>query len=535
MIDQLINRAASLHQAGWPAEALQAVEEALARAPDAAEVLAMHAALLEALGRQTEALDSLIRATAAAPGWAGAWHSKGVVLGELGRMAEAVEAFDRALALQPSPQAWNDRAVALRLLGRLDEALASFDRSLEAAPDQEGVRFARGVVLLGLDRAAEALQVFQRAAARCPDSADALAGRASALAALRQFEAALPDFEAALRIAPERADFWFNSAGPLIALQRFDEALEALGRTLALEPGHPGAQIKRGEVLCETGRIAEGMEQIARLAQQVYADGAPMNEEPVRAPEAKHRHDDEQRAWLAARGVAAPRGLHIDGGDRVAGPAVNPANQETVASQWAASEPNMVVIDQLLTPPALEGLQRFCRGSTVWRRSFRQGYLGAFPEHGFACPLLAQIAEELREVFPTVLGQHGLLLTWGFKYDSRQGGILTHADPAAVNVNFWITPDEANLDPESGGMVVWDAMAPPEWEFRRANSDNAAIKSFLEESGARATTIPYRANRAVVFDSNLFHKTDRIEFRDGYENRRINVTMLYGRRNFFNF
>jgi len=38
----------------------------------------------------------------------------------------------------------------------------------------------------------------------------------------------------------------------------------------------------------------------------------------------------------------------------------------------------------------------------------------------------------------------------------------------------------------------------------------------------------------VIFDSNLFHKTDRIDFREGYENRRINVTMLYGRRNFFN-
>jgi hypothetical protein len=83
-------------------------------------------------------------------------------------------------------------------------------------------------------------------------------------------------------------------------------------------------------------------------------------------------------------------------------------------------------------------------------------------------------------------------------------------------------------------MVVWDAVPPPEWEFRRANGDSEAIKAFLEGAGARATTVPYRENRAVVFDSNLFHKTDRIAFREGYENRRINVTMLYGRRNFFN-
>jgi hypothetical protein len=34
----------------------------------------------------------------------------------------------------------------------------------------------------------------------------------------------------------------------------------------------------------------------------------------------------------------------------------------------------------------------------------------------------------------------------------------------------------------------------------------------------------------VIFDSDLFHETDRIAFKDGYVNRRINITMLYGRR-----
>jgi hypothetical protein len=30
-----------------------------------------------------------------------------------------------------------------------------------------------------------------------------------------------------------------------------------------------------------------------------------------------------------------------------------------------------------------------------------------------------------------------------------------HADSAAVNVNIWITDDEANLDQNSGGLVVY--------------------------------------------------------------------------------
>jgi len=168
--------------------------------------------------------------------------------------------------------------------------------------------------------------------------------------------------------------------------------------------------------------------------------------------------------------------------------------------------------------------------STIWRKPYANGYLGAIPESGFASPLLAQIADELRQAYEGIFGQHPLRYLWAFKCGSRQKGVNIHADFAAVNVNFWITPDEANLDAAHGGLVVWDVAAPLDWDFNRYNNDEAAIRGFLAEKGARSVMIPYRANRAVIFDSDLFHETDAIAFRDGYANRRINITMLYGRR-----
>lgn len=107
-----------------------------------------------------------------------------------------------------------------------------------------------------------------------------------------------------------------------------------------------------------------------------------------------------------------------------------------------------------------------------------------------------------------------------------------HADAAAVNVNFWITPNEANRNPESGGLVVWDKEAPDAWDFAAYNDqkNKHKIQTFLEESGAKPITIPHRQNRAVIFNSNLFHETDVIDFHDTYECRRINVTLLYGHR-----
>ena len=124
-------------------------------------------------------------------------------------------------------------------------------------------------------------------------------------------------------------------------------------------------------------------------------------------PPHKKRHDSEQRAWLAAHGINAD-GFRLEAGARLAGPAVNPANAREIAIRWGQSDPPIVVIDNLLTPEALEGLRRFCWGSTMWRRTYKNGYLGAMPETGFACPLLAQIADELRDVFPAIIGEHGL-------------------------------------------------------------------------------------------------------------------------------
>jgi hypothetical protein len=170
--------------------------------------------------------------------------------------------------------------------------------------------------------------------------------------------------------------------------------------------------------------------------------------------------------------------------------------------------------------------------ATIWKREYDNGYFGAFLGDGLACPVLLQIAEELRGRFPTIFQQHRLTQVWAFKQDSARKGLNMHADPAAVNVNFWLTPDEANLDPEHGGLIVWDKEAPADWNFKDYNSSRhePKVREFLRASGARPVTIPYRANRAVVFNSDLFHETDRLQFRDDYESRRINVTLLYGRR-----
>lgn len=216
----------------------------------------------------------------------------------------------------------------------------------------------------------------------------------------------------------------------------------------------------------------------------------------------------------------------------LAGPAINPAlDRARVESDYARNAPGIVWVDELLAPQALHQLRRFCMESTVWYDChYTDGYLGAYLEEGFICPLLAQIARELPRALPGIFGEHAITHLWGYKYDSSLSGIHVHGDFAAVNVNFWITPDESNLEPGSGGLVVWDKEAPLDWDFEAYNKNVPRIERFLEATAAQPVTVPYRQNRAVIFNSGLFHRTDEFRFRPGYENRRINVTMLYGNR-----
>ena len=209
-----------------------------------------------------------------------------------------------------------------------------------------------------------------------------------------------------------------------------------------------------------------------------------------------------------------------------------------ITEDYFEHEFGLTYIDDFLSPTALVSLREFLLKSTIWfDLSHDGGYMGAYLSEGLASPLVLQIAEDLREKFPKIFKHHQLTQLWAYKYDSRAckkdnsfKGINVHADFAAINVNFWITPNTANLDPSSGGLVVYNTEAPLEWNFKMYNSNEQKIREEIRKSDQKKTIVPHNENRAVIFNSNLFHETDNIEFKEGYENRRINVTILFGRR-----
>jgi hypothetical protein len=232
-------------------------------------------------------------------------------------------------------------------------------------------------------------------------------------------------------------------------------------------------------------------------------------------------------------GRAFGRLVHVADAPRVAS-ALSPAwDRSKVQCRYLQSRPNVVVVDDFLSPEALQSLLRFCQDSTIWAGNrYAHGRLSSLFFTGFNSPLILQIAEEIRDALPLLIGEHHpLRQLWAFKNtEVLPGDSSVHADFAAINVNFWITPEEANLDPDSGGMVVYDLEAPLSWSFGQYNERPDLIRELISRHLPRTIRIPYRQNRAIIFNSDLFHGTEAVCFRPDYLSHRINVTMLYGDR-----
>lgn len=199
-VSTLVNLAAARLALDRPADALAPLDEALAQAPDDADVWTQRGQVLGRLLRLDDALASFERALALKADHPAATYHRGMALNALHRPAEALIAFERLVALQPdSAEAHFRRGQTLQRLQRPADALAALDRALVLRPDDHAAWTQRGSVLALLRRDADAAQSFREALRHGGDAElngwylASLAGAANEAAAPRVYVEALFD------------------------------------------------------------------------------------------------------------------------------------------------------------------------------------------------------------------------------------------------------------------------------------------------------------------------------------------------------
>jgi Tfp pilus assembly protein PilF len=417
-----------------------------------------------------------------------------------GRWADAEDMYRAALSLAPGdPAVTHNLGATAAAQGRHRDALGCFDAALSADPGFVSAHYNRAVALYALGDTTEAIKAFGRAAALEPQHHEA--HRALGFLWLAQGERG--------------------------------RALDHLARTYELRRGDDRTTIALKSLTTATRhKLEHDAEQFLHLAQQtrqrLHFELRARSYRAI-AEELSHDVTTLSDAQIGALGDDYNTPIHLRAAPEIADGAVNQrADRAELNAQFAAQ--GAVAVDDLLTPQAFGSLRRFLLESTIWHDfSHIDGFVASYLEDGLACPLVLQIADELRQAFPDILGPHPLTQAWAFKGLRPQSAVDVHADDAAVSINFWVTPAEANLDPESGGLVVALTPPPADWRITDYDADQERIVTFLENNARNQLVVPYRANRAVLFRSRLFHHSDRPKFASEYEKHRINLTMLYGR------
>ncbi|MEW6249453.1 MAG: tetratricopeptide repeat protein [Planctomycetota bacterium] len=166
-------------------------------APDPDEDICGRDALLE------EALRRHGQALAAAPNHADLHYRHGLLLRQLGRYEEAIAAFQQAVAINPNySKALVKLAICLKECGRIDDAVAMFQRALRLDDSFVDVHYQLGLLFAQRNQFDLAVEEFERALALRGDNASFRANLALALQNIGMVDRAAATWHSLCELSP---------------------------------------------------------------------------------------------------------------------------------------------------------------------------------------------------------------------------------------------------------------------------------------------------------------------------------------------
>ena len=578
-------------QVGNKETAVELILKALAISPKYAVAHYSLGNVLKSLGRIDDAISHYQKAIGITPDYIDAYNNLGNTFYGLGQYNEAVFHFQTALKLNPSSATThNNLGSALKKLGRQEEAIAHYGKAIDIDPDYADAHSNIGNILKELGQFEQAVAHCQKAVDLNPGHPEAYNNLGNALRKLGQMNEAMASYRKAIDLKPESAEALSNLGTMLRENGQPEKAIVYYLKAIDINPDYALAHTDLGHVQNELGRYSEAQAAFDKGFQlshggpwwnaATYADGDRSGSvdpaeimftsvfkledsidrfdyliskkridtsfqrmvESYRTVLAEIQRQENHeivieltRDQIARLGTSHDRAIYCLAALRIGTGTISKALAfEQIEDNYFSSPVSVTTLDAFLTPEALHGLRKFCLESTMFFDYTGDYFVEGKLSHGFSCDLLFQIAQEIKQCFPRILGDHHLSNMWVYRYNNQSKGVAAHTDEGAVTFNLWITPDDANLDPDRGGLIVYTKEQPHDWdwEFYNKMKYTRAVEEEISEflADADALTIPHRENRAMLFHSNLFHKSDQIRFKDGYENRRMNITFLFGRR-----
>ena len=207
---------------------------------------------------------------------------------------------------------------------------------------------------------------------------------------------------------------------------------------------------------------------------------------------------------------------------------INDQDWKAVECQFSNTHPyNYAIVDNFLTSHAWSELRANLVNNKAWELLNVQGDQRVLFIRDFRHPFAESIAAFLVVRLPGILG--GLSPVECRAFMSRQNeGLEIHSDNGAVTLNIYLTPEEFNLKPNSGGLLLYDVKRTKDQAIHEFNSQPWATKYFEKNTRGAKRRIGYAFNRAVIFDAKTFHAAESMCFTgESVGSHRLNLALRF--------
>jgi serine/threonine protein kinase/tetratricopeptide (TPR) repeat protein len=265
----------------WLDQARANAQQAVALAPDMAQVHLALGQIDYSVGKDQEAEHELSRALDLDPDVIEAHFYLGRLHQRQGKLADAEHDFRSAVARRPEYwRSHNELATFYYKQGRFADAEHEFLEALRVAPDQPGALGHLGAIYTATGRLEDAVRTFQNELRVGPD-ADAFANLGTTLMFLGRYAEAVPPMEQAVRLKPSSIDCWRNLGDAYAATGERNKAMEAYRRALELGRRQLNLDPKDGETMASVALFEAHLsrrQEALHLAKQA-CDIQPSNNE----------------------------------------------------------------------------------------------------------------------------------------------------------------------------------------------------------------------------------------------------------------
>lgn len=205
---------------------------------------------------------------------------------------------------------------------------------------------------------------------------------------------------------------------------------------------------------------------------------------------------------------------------------VNDRDWSAVEEHYLSTAPyNYAVVDDFLAPEPCLAVREKILANKGW--AYMNWNAKELFIRNFELAEVRMIASYLKTKMPRILGQLELVQHIAFLHQ-RNAGLCAHSDTGLITADLWLTPDECNLDKESGGLVLYDVKREPNMMIHEFNAAPWCLEYLERNTKGGQVKIGYRYNRLVLFDARTFHASDKICFNTkGPQTYRINYALLF--------